>query len=190
VLKSRHRSLRRKSRTEGTIVRQSLSTAAAALLVAGTAVAQDVAPEGAFTVNFTSLAVIDDSITTGPNRETGIYEGVLTASNAEGKDLLHNLTGRCMGAWEVDSAAGTFEEHGNCVYTDADGDAIWEQFDFERQPLAPVQIAAGRWTGGTGKYEGLRGEYEIRVRPLRSAKEGFGQVIGTKQGSYRIAQTE
>ena len=48
--------------------------------------------------------------------------------------------------------------------------------------------AAGRWIGGSGKYDGIRGEFEIRVRPLRPANERFGQVIGSKQGSYRIAR--
>ena len=160
----------------------------AACLVAGTAAAQELAPEGAFTINFTSFVVnVEPTIPIGPDREMGLYEGVLTASNAEGQGLLHNLTGRCMGVFEIDTSVGTFEQHGNCVYTDADGDAIWERFDFERQTLAPVQIAAGRWIGGSGKYDGLRGEFEIRVRPLRPAKDGFGQVIGSKQGSYRIA---
>jgi hypothetical protein len=162
----------------------------ATLLVAGMAAAQEVAPEGAFTINFTNVVVNDESIQIGPDRRTGLYEGVLTATNAEGHGLLHNLTGRCMGKFEIDASAGTFEQHGNCVYTDADGDMIWEQFDFERQPLAPVQIAAGRWIGGSGKYDGLRGEFEIRVRPLRPAKQGFGQVIGSKQGSYRIAPSQ
>jgi hypothetical protein len=55
------------------------------------------------------------------------------------------------------------------------------------QELAPVRIAVGRWTGGTGKYEGIRREFEIRVRGLRPAATGFGHYIGTKQGSYRMA---
>jgi hypothetical protein len=167
------------------------TTAAAALawaLAVSAAGAQELATEGAFTINFTSTVINGEpTISIGPSRETGLYEGVLTASNAGGEGLLHNLTGRCLGKFELDTQAATFEEHGNCVYTDADGDQIWEQFDFETQPLAPVQIAAGRWIGGSGKYEGIRGEFEIRVRPLRPATEGFGQVIGSKQGSYRIA---
>jgi hypothetical protein len=156
-------------------------------LVASAAGAQDLAPEGAFTINFTSTVVNGEpSIAIGPDREKGLYEGVLTASNAAGEGLLHQLTGHCLGTWQIDAKAGVFEEHGNCAYTDADGDQVWEEFDFESQPLAPVQIAAGRWIGGSGKYDGIRGEFEIRVRPLRPAHPDFGQVIGSKQGSYRI----
>jgi hypothetical protein len=117
----------------------------------------------------------------------GIYEGLMTASNADGGGLFHNLTGRCLGWFTVDVAAASFERHGRCAYTDPDGDTIWEEFVFAPQPLAPVRIALGRWTGGTGKSEGIRGEFESRVRGLRPAAAGFGHYIGTKQGSYRVA---
>ena len=158
------------------------------LAVAGPSAAEELAPSSSFVINFTSIVVNGEpTISTGPSSETGLYEGVLTASNSAGEGLLHNLTGRCMGKFDIDTEAGVFEQHGNCVYTDADGDQIWEQFDFEPQQLSPVQIAAGRWTGGSGKYEGLRGEFEIRVRPLRPANPSFGQVIGSKEGSYRIS---
>jgi hypothetical protein len=161
--------------------------AVALALVAGAGDAQDLDPEAAFTINFTSTVVNGEpTIPIGPDEAIGLYEGVLTASNAEGRGLLHNLTGRCLGMFAIDTEAATFEQHGHCVYTDADGDQVWERFDFAAQPLAPVQIASGRWLGGSGKYEGIRGEFEIRVRPLRPATEEFGQVIGSKQGSYRI----
>lgn len=169
------------------MVRPFLCSFAGLALATNVADAQDLAPESAFTINFTSTVINGEpSIAIGPDHEKGLYEGVLTASNAAGKGLLHQLTGHCLGMWEVDTKAGTFQQHGNCVYTDPEGDEIWEQFDFERQPLAPVQLAAGRWIGGSGKYEGIRGEFEIRVRPLRPAHPDFGQVIGSKQGSYRI----
>jgi hypothetical protein len=156
-------------------------------LAPGVGDAQDLAAEGAFTINFTSTVINGEpSISIGPDHKKGLYEGVLTASNAAGTGLLHQLTGRCVGIWEIDTKAGTFEQHGNCVYTDPEGDEIWEQFDFQSQPLSPVQIAAGKWIGGSGKYDGIRGEFEIRVRPLRPAHPDFGQVIGSKQGSYRI----
>ena len=112
----------------------------------------------------------------------------MTASNAAGSGLLHNLTGRCTGWYVVDVGAATYEQHGHCNYADSDGDEVWERFDFDEQPLAPVRIASGRWIGGTGKYEGLRGEFEIRVRPLRPGREDVAQGIGSKQGTYRIGR--
>src|SRR5688500_14786530 len=108
----------------------------AAGAAAGAASAQELAAESAFTISFPSLVGKGEpAIAIGPDRRIGLYEGVLAASNAAGEGLLHNLTGRCMGMFEIDTSAGTFEQHGHCVYTDADGDAVWERFDFERQPL-------------------------------------------------------
>lgn len=73
-------------------------------LAASAAVAQDLAPEGAFTINFTSTVINGEpSIAIGPDREKGLYEGVLTASNAGGGGLLHQLTGHCLGTWEIDT---------------------------------------------------------------------------------------
>ena len=158
------------------------------LAVAAGAGAQDLPPEGTFTVNFTAVDTAPGlPVNIGPDRAFGTYEAVMTASNAEGGGLLHNLTGRCTGWYVVDASAGSYEQHGHCNYADPDGDEIWERFDFDEQPLAPVRIASGRWIGGTGKYQGLRGEFEISVRPLRPGRDGVAQGIGTKQGSYRIA---
>ncbi|HRO13073.1 hypothetical protein [Amaricoccus sp.] len=159
-------------------------------LTAGAATAQELAPEGSFVINFTAVGVDPEpAIEIGPDRSMGIYEGLMTASNSDGHGLLHNLTGRCLGWFTVDIAAASFERHGRCAYTDTDGDTIWEEFTFAPQALAPVRIALGRWTGGTGKYEGIRGEFEIRVRGLRPAAAGFGHYIGTKQGSYRTVRS-
>ena len=168
-----------------------ISLAIVALALTGAAAAQDLPPEGDFTINFTAIGVNPaPTFSIGPEREWGVFDAVMTATNAEGSGLLHNLTGRCASWFVIDTGPGTFEQHGHCNYTDADGDAIWEKFDFDPQPLGPVRIAAGRWIGGSGKYDGIRGEFEIRVRPLRPGREDVAQAIGTKQGSYRIAPSQ
>ena len=160
----------------------------ASALAATPAGAQDLPAEGPFTINFTSTQFEPPApIGIGPEREFGVFESHVLATNAEGRGLLHNLTGRCTGWFSIDRGAGTFEQHGHCQYIDPEGDLVWERFDFESQPLAPVRIASARWIGGTGKYDGLRGEFEIRVRPLRPASETVTQAIGSKQGTYRIA---
>jgi hypothetical protein len=143
--------------------------------------------EGSFTVNFTSIHMNPQKpVAIGKDRDMGVYVSILTTTNAAGKGLLHNLTGRCLGWFIVDRAAGSFEQHGQCNYADAEGDAVYERFDFEPQQLGPVRIATGKWTGGTGKYAGLRGEFEIRVRPLQAAVDGVVQAIGTKEGRFRL----
>lgn len=159
----------------------------ALVLAAGESAAQGLRPEGPFTVNFTATGIDPQPpIQVGPDRDFGVYESLMLAVNADGEGLLHNMTGRCTGWYALDRTNARYEQHGHCSYVDADGDMIWEQFEFSPQELSPVRMGNGRWLGGTGKYAGLRGEFEIRVRPLRSARDDVSQAIGSKQGSYRL----
>ncbi|MFV0300154.1 MAG: hypothetical protein ACK5IP_04600 [Paracoccus sp. (in: a-proteobacteria)] len=153
--------------------------------------AQSVAGEGTFAANFVGYAVNEvEPLQTGPGRFYGLINSTLTAMNADNAAFLHNQTGRCLGTWEVDETAKTFEELVNCTYTDADGDQIFESATFDRQPLEAPHVGTGRWLGGTGKYEGLTGLFEIRTRTLRSAREGLVQYVGTKQGQYNLSAGE
>lgn len=149
--------------------------------------AQSIYGEGPFAANFVGYAEADTPpIETVSDRQIGLTNSTLTAMNAEGATFLHNQTGRCLGWWQIDKEASTFEQHVHCTYTDFDGDQIFERADFDTQPLDRPRIGAGRWLGGTGKYAGLSGVFEIRVRSLRSARDGLVQYVGTKQGHYRL----
>lgn len=149
--------------------------------------AQSVAGEGPFAANFVGYADAEgEPLQIGPDSFVGITNSTLTAMNAENAGFLHNQTGRCVGNWIVDNVSGTFEQHVHCTYTDADGDQIFERADFEEQPLDAPRVGTGRWLGGSGKYEGLSGVFEIRTRTLRSAREGLVQYVGTKQGQFRL----
>lgn len=149
--------------------------------------AQSVAGEGAFAANFVGYAENEaPPLQIGPGRFVGLVDSTLTAMSADNAAFLHNQTGRCVGTWTVDETTKTFEEHVNCTYTDADGDQIHEDATFDSQPLDGPHVGTGRWLGGTGKYQGLSGIFEIRTRLLRSAREGLVQYVGTKQGQYRL----
>ncbi|MBU3031837.1 hypothetical protein [Paracoccus marinaquae] len=149
--------------------------------------AQSVAGEGPFTANFVGLAEADiPPLQIGPGRFAGLSNSVMTAMGVENAAFLHNQTGRCLGDWFVDEVAATYEQHVHCTYTDADGDQIFERADFDTQPLDGPRVGTGRWLGGTGKYEGISGVFEIRVQGLRSAREGLVQYLGTKQGNYHL----
>ncbi len=163
----------------------------AALLPHHAALGQSVAGEGSFAANFVGYATNEiEPLQTGPGRIFGLVDSTLTAMNAENAAFLHNQTGRCLGNWTVDETTNTFEELVNCTYTDADGDQIFESATFDRQPLDAPHVGTGRWLGGTGKYEGLSGVFEIRTRTLRSARENLVQYVGTKQGQYNLAPLE
>ena len=153
--------------------------------------AQSVAGEGTFAANFVGYAANEvEPLQIGTDRFYGLVDSTLTAMNADNAAFLHNQTGRCLGSWTVDETAKTFEELVNCTYTDADGDQIFESATFDRQSLDAPHVGTGRWLGGTGKYEGLTGLFEIRTRTLRSAREGLVQYVGTKQGQYSLAARE
>lgn len=139
-------------------------------------------------VGFAEAAI--PPIETMSGRQIGLANSTLTAMNAEGAAFLHNQTGRCLGWWQVDKAAAAYEQHVHCTYTDFDGDHIFERADFDTQALDGPRIGTGRWLGGTGKYRGLSGVFEIRVRTLRSARAGLVQYVGTKQGHYRLVKPE
>lgn len=156
-----------------------------------TGLAQSVSGEGPFAANFVGYADNEiEPLQIGPGRFVGLVNSTLTAMNAENAEFLHNQTGRCIGNWTVDEVAKRFREQVNCTYTDADGDQIYESADFDEQPLEEPNVGTGRWLGGTGKYEGLSGVFEIRTRTLRSAREGIVQYVGTKKGQFSLPSVE
>lgn len=158
-----------------------------AALDGGSASAQFASGEGPFIVNFTTLGLNpSEPVAIADDSELGLSSSILTATNAEGEGLLHNLTGRCLGWYVLDKGEKAYEYHGHCNYTDSDGDVVYEKADFDRQALSPVYIGTGKWLGGTGKYAELSGVFEIRVRPLKPSQDGYSQGIGTKQGRYRL----
>jgi len=173
----------------GSSARAAVVLAACAVAMSSSVAQQDRSQaEGAFTVNFTAINTSPQRpVAISKDRDMGVYTSVLTTTNAAGKGPLHNLTGRCLGWFVIDRAAGSHEQRGQCNFADADGDIVYERFDFEPQALGEVRIGTGRWTGGTGKYVGLRGEFEIRVRTLKPATEGIVQSIGTKEGRFRFS---
>ncbi len=71
-----------------------------------------------------------------------------------------------------------------CDYVDADGDHVFEKWDYPVQPLGAVNEGTGEWIGGTGKYAGISGTMKIRSRRLNSLTDGAIQVVGEKLGSY------
>ena len=159
--------------------------------VVTTASAQSLNDGGPFAVNFVGLAEPDISpIPISEEAQFGITNSTMTAVNAAGEGLLHELAGRCLGWWRVDASASTFEQQVHCTYIDDDGDQIFERADFEEQALAGPRVGTGHWMGGTGKYRELSGVFEIRVKNLRPVRDGLVQYVGTKQGHYRLPVAE
>ena len=165
----------------------------AALLVAGlsdsSVHAQDLPSEGKFSITYTAIVPNPNKgIAVGKEREAVVNAVTMTAVNDAGSGLLHNMAGRCVTLSILDQAAKTWEMRGYCNYADRSGDQVWEEFSTPA-PLTfgtPTKFA-GKWVGGTGKYAGLSGDFEItNSGPMTS--DGPSQSAGKKIGSYKISK--
>jgi hypothetical protein len=165
----------------------------AAFLAAGlsdsSARAQDLPSEGNFSITYTAVIPSPNKgIAVGKEREAVANASTMTAVNDAGSGLLHNMAGRCVALSTIDRVAKTLEVRGYCNYVDRSGDQVWEEFSTPA-PLTlgtPVKFA-GKWVGGTGKYTGLSGDFEItNSGPM--ATDGPAQSAGKKIGSYKISK--
>jgi hypothetical protein len=109
---------------------------------------------------------------------------IMSASNDQGNPILNNMGGRCQLNRLIDPAGKTVETHGYCSYADADMDQIFEKCDF-----LPGKPNTCELTGGTGKFKGLHASIVITATPVRSTYDGTLQVVGHKNGTYRIVKT-
>jgi len=165
-----------------------LKTAVAGFLLAGAAArGEDLPKEGRYTVQYTATNPAPvKPIVIGNNREMVVSSSVMFAINESGSGFLHDMTGRCSGWTIIDTAAGAFESHGYCNYTDKDGDQMFEQYDWPMQPGGTSTNGTGKWVGGTGKFAGLQGAITLKGRSLKPALDGIGQGAGQKIGTYKI----
>ncbi|MFB9266513.1 hypothetical protein ACFFWD_25720 [Bradyrhizobium erythrophlei] len=164
----------------------SISVSLLLAVAASGATAQQLPAEGKFSISYTltnSSPVKPISI--GKDKEFTVSSSMMTGMNDAGSGLLHNMTGRCLSAVVTDKAAKTIEGHGYCTYADADGDQVFEKTDYN-QPSGPTILIQGQWIGGTGKFTGLEGTFEIHHSPLKAAVDGTVQGVGKKIGTYKI----
>ena len=145
------------NRTTTTHVLWSALTAGAmaAMLVASTGptIAQDTLPsEGTFELRYTWVNPTTSTFgpVVGPEDGYAAEAGAWVAwlMRNDGSDGFgHKMTGRCVGMTRQDATNGFLLVAGDCVYTDADGDHLYESYDG----------LTATWTGGTGKYAGITG---------------------------------
>ena len=132
-------------------------------LIANPVVAQDIPSEGKFSVTYTGVNPNPTKpVAFGKDREVTVSPTIMTAVNDAGTGLLHNMAGRCIIVTIIDKAAKTLDTRGYCNYADRNGDQVYEEVTTP-SPLtlgAPAKFA-GKWTGGTGKFAGLSGDFEV-----------------------------
>ncbi len=162
---------------------------AMAIAVCGSAATgQELPSEGQFKITWTAVNPSPAKpVAISATKDILMNNLIMTASNDAGSGLLHGLPGRCATMNVIDKAAKTVESKGNCVYTDRNGDMVFEEIATAGpQPMGPVVAVKGSWKGGTGKYAGLTGDFEIQNQGVLNI-ESLTQSMGKKIGSYKIA---
>jgi hypothetical protein len=160
-------------------------TATTLLMFVSYVQAQSLAPEGELHVTFTSTQMPPaNPMPIGDGKQYVQQNMIMSASNDQGNAVLNNMGGRCQFNRLLDTSAKPVEAHGYCTYNDADNDQIFEKCDF-----LPGQPNRCELTGGTGKFEGLQASIIITATPVKSSYEGTLQIVGHKNGTYKIVKT-
>jgi hypothetical protein len=109
-----------------------------------------------------------------------------TSTNGTDGEFMHAMSAVCSGSAFLRNDANTIEATGFCNYGDADGNQVFEHFVIPPQSRDHPLQAAGHWTGGTGKYHDLQGDFVLTGIVLPTIGDGIIQVAGQKHGQYTI----
>lgn len=120
----------------------------------------------------------------GGDQSRSTYESTGIVVNDAGQGFLHSLSVRCLGSLHV--VKGEWDnEQTSCVAGDRDGDQL-----FWRATVGggPGRATTGKATfaGGTGKYSGLTGGFDVTRIPLRPVAEGTTYTITKVKYTYRL----
>jgi hypothetical protein len=152
------------------------------------AFAQELPSEAKFSITYTAVNPAPSKSVSVGDRDVVVSSSIMTAVNDGGSGLLHNMAGRCNFMSEINKVAKTIETRGFCNYADRAGDQVFEEFMTNgAAPLAGPIVFKGKWLGGTGKFEGLGGEFEIRPAAILNS-DTLVQGAGKKTGAYNISK--
>jgi hypothetical protein len=111
------------------------------------------------------------------------YMGVLVSDT--GKGFIHNMSVHGVGS--LHGVKGMVEqESGIEVYTDSDGDKVFQTYKGTGGKLGEYTEGVGTFVGGTGKYTGITGDRKWTYTELPSAAEGTFQGIVKIKGKYKL----
>ena len=119
----------------------------------------------------------------GPERQATIfsYTGSLLLSGP--KRLKTGFKAEIIGFTDSDNGM-----QGRCVWTDERGEKAYSELHSET--AGPGSLISGRFIGGTGRYQGVTGEYTFKWQRLTNTGDGevSGRVIDLK-GSARLGSS-
>jgi hypothetical protein len=151
--------------------------------------AQELPIEGKFSITYTAVNPAPSKAVSVGDRDVTVSSSIMTGVNDAGSGLLHNMAGRCNFMTETDKVAKTLQTRGFCNYVDRAGDQVFEEFATDGPvTLGSPILLKGKWLGGTGKFEGLSGEFEIRPASVL-VSDSLVQGAGKKTGTYQIRKS-
>jgi len=156
---------------------QSLAALALVLAVGITAEAQQLPKQGTYTSTFGWHVV--PKVYEGDKDRTVVaaeYTGLNLTDG--GQPFLHQAAVVCPALAEVTKGVG--KNQGYCIATDRDGDKAFLVFKCTAQPGARCE-GDFQWTGGTGKYVGLRGNNSFNGGPIPKTMSGYSAWKGEWQ---------
>lgn len=154
----------------------------AMLLCASTASLAALQNTGTFKGSWTATGTAQ-TLDLGESRSASILRlrGTIVAESTGG--LARALQSDCVGLRLQD---GDMSGIGRCVWTDSDGDRVFSEVTGAL--AGEVSKVHGLFVGGTGKYTGLEGAYELKWRYFRGVEEE-GTIHGysaSLTGSWKL----
>jgi hypothetical protein len=145
--------------------------------------AQDMPKEGKFSATFTTVNPNPPKPVSLGNREIGVGSVIITIVNDTETGFLNAMGGHCNALMDHNHTAKTFQGEGYCNVANRNGDQIFLGF----KTASPVAIGTtvpfkGQILGGTGKFAGATGEFDIRRSPVLASEElviTAGKLVGT-----------
>jgi hypothetical protein len=129
-----------------------------------------------------SIAGTQQGLDFGPARSLSIYEhsGTVTVVRSDG--LVGNALSKCIGLG--DTAKGDVSR---CIWIDAAGEKIFSELTARTDAESTTGRGSGTFVGGTGRFEGITGSYEIdRVNvPSLDPEKIEGRSL-RMQGSWEL----
>ena len=124
------------------------------------------------------------ALSMGEDRLQMNYEGSGVYVDDTGKGLLHDSAIYCMGS--LHAIKGEYEETGFMVFNPPDGDKAYATYKATGK-VGESAKGTYTWTGGTGKYTGLKGGGEFTRYQLNNATEQVFASVSVAKGTYTLS---
>ena len=156
------------------------------LLVAfGLGAKAEMAKEGTFSITQYMSGTTFKAVPMGEEHFYMSYEMMGVAISDTGEGFLHNVSVYCPGSLYAVKGVKV-QESGVLIYTDLDGDKVFQAWKTTSGKLVGVTKGTGTFVGGTGKYTGITGDQEWTWSGVHPAAEGTFQGICKIKGNYKL----